>query len=170
MSDVLSRWNAMCEEEAAAEMLSICGAKRWAIRMAQARPMVAAADIFSAADTTWSAMGESDWLEAIACHPRIGYRKPAHATAQSQQWSRQEQNSAQQADEAVLNALANGNRAYEEKFGITYIVCATGKSAQEMLAILDRRLDSTREAELKEAAEQQRQITKIRLQKWLQSE
>ncbi len=114
---------------------------------------------------------EPDWLEAFACHPRIGSRKPAaHASTQSATWSKQEQSSTTSAAEQTLSHLAALNAQYEERFGFTYIVCATGKSAEEMLAILNRRLQSTREHELIEAAEQQRQITQIRLSKWLQKE
>jgi OHCU decarboxylase len=112
-------------------------------------------------------MEEPDWLEAFACHPRIGERKAAHATAKSATWSSQEQSSAAVAESDVLDELARGNDLYEQRFGFTYIVCATGKSADEMLAILNRRLARDRAAELREAAEQQRQITQIRLGKWL---
>jgi OHCU decarboxylase len=112
-------------------------------------------------------MQEADWLEAFACHPRIGERKVTHVSAQSAAWSRQEQSAAASATERVLSELAEGNALYEERFGFTYIVCATGKSADEMLAILQRRLTNDRAAELREAAEQQRQILQIRLGKWL---
>jgi OHCU decarboxylase len=112
-------------------------------------------------------MNESDWMEAFACHPRIGERKAAHAVAKSAAWSRQEQASAATAEGNVLAELAEGNARYEERFGFTYIVCATGRTAEEMLEILNRRLANSREAELREAVEQQRQITQIRLGKWL---
>jgi OHCU decarboxylase len=167
MPGTLERWNRLSADDATAELLSICGAMRWAQGMAQARPLVSAEEIEAAADRIWETMEEPDWLQAIACHPRIGSQKPAHATEQSRHWSQQEQSKAQTADAAVLSALETGNCEYEQRFGITYIVCATGKSAPEMLAILQRRLTSTREAELREAAEQQRQITRIRLRKWL---
>ena len=107
---------------------------------------------------------------AFACHPRIGerpQRRSAHAVARSAAWSKQEQSSAASASKAVLAEIAAGNARYEKLFGFTYIVCATGKSADEMLAILKRRLASNRRDELLEAAEQQRQITQIRLGKWL---
>jgi len=112
-------------------------------------------------------MGESDWLEAFSCHPRIGERAASHLQAQTAAWSRQEQSRANTAEKSLLTELAGGNRLYEEHFGLTYIVCATGKSAEEMLAILKRRLQARREDELREAAEQQRQILQIRLGKWL---
>jgi OHCU decarboxylase len=121
-----------------------------------------------AADRTWATMQEADWLEAFACHPRIGERKVSmHAGERSSAWSWAEQAQTDSASENVLDEIADGNQRYEELFGFTYIVCATGKSAEEMLAILKRRLQSTRETELREAAEQQRQIMQIRLGKWL---
>jgi OHCU decarboxylase len=112
-------------------------------------------------------MKEADWMEAFACHPRIGERKTAHASKQSASWSQQEQSSANKATERVLAELEERNLLYEHRFGFTYIVCATGKSAEEMLAILNRRLSGDRATELIQASEQQRQITQIRLGKWL---
>jgi OHCU decarboxylase len=112
-------------------------------------------------------MEEADWMEAFACHPRIGERKVSHGSTKSAAWSQQEQSSADAADDGMLAELAAGNSLYEQRFGFTYIVCATGKTAVEMLAILNRRLASDRATELREAAEQQRQITHIRLGKWL---
>jgi OHCU decarboxylase len=133
------------------------------------RPFSAPDALFAAADQVWAGMHEEDWMQAFRAHPRIGERKAAHASAQSSAWSRQEQQSVETSEETVLRQLAQGNARYEELYGFTYIVCATGKSAKEMLAILDRRLGNSRETELREAAEQQRQITQIRLRKWLNS-
>jgi OHCU decarboxylase len=135
--------------------------------MVALRPIDKVVELSMAADRVWSTMEEADWMEAFACHPRIGERKAALASAKSQAWSRQEQSSAENAEEDVLAELAAGNALYEEQFGFTYIVCATGKSAEEMLSILKRRLANERAGELREAAEQQRQITQIRLGKWL---
>jgi OHCU decarboxylase len=101
-------------------------------------------ELSEAADRIWSTMEEADWMEAFACHPRIGERKAAHASAKSVAWSHQEQSSASSAAERVLAELAAGNALYEQRFGFTYIVCATGKSAEEMLAILNRRLAGDR--------------------------
>ena len=112
-------------------------------------------------------MEEADWLEAFACHPRIGERETREAVTQSAAWSQQEQSSTANAASQVLSDLAAGNPLYEQQFGFTYIVCATGKSAEEMLGILRRRLSNDRASELREAAEQQRQIMQIRLGKWL---
>lgn len=148
-------------------MLACCGARRWADAMVASRPVSNVALLSETADRIWATMQEPDWLEAFACHPRIGERKAPHATAQSAKWSRQEQSSATTASDRTLAELAESNALYEHRFGFTYIVCATGKSADEMLAILQRRLASDRTTELREAAEQQRQITQIRLGKWL---
>lgn len=167
MNAVLDRWNKAEEGEALRAMIACCGAKRWAEAMVALRPIESVMELSVAADRVWSMMEAADWMEAFACHPRIGERKAAHALAKSQAWSRQEQSSAADAEEAVLAELAAGNTLYEERFGFTYIVCATGKSAEEMLSILNRRLANERAAELREAAEQQRQITQIRLGKWL---
>lgn len=167
MNAKLAAWNASAETEALDAMLACCGARRWAQAMVAARPIATVAELSAAADRIWSTMSEQDWMEAFACHPRIGERKAVDASAKSAAWSKQEQSSVSEAEARVLAELSEGNARYEELFGFTYIVCATGKSATEMLAILKRRLGSSREAELREAAEQQRQILQIRLGKWL---
>lgn len=181
MNAILAAWNAADESTALASMLACCGARRWALAMVALRPIDNPEELFAAADRIWATMEEADWLEAFACHPRIGApigaEKAAHAGARSaapqsfaqksERWSAQEQSGAAQAAARVLDELARGNAEYESRFGFTYIVCATGKSAGEMLAILNRRLSSGRGAELRQAAEQQRQITHIRLRKWM---
>jgi 2-oxo-4-hydroxy-4-carboxy-5-ureidoimidazoline decarboxylase len=167
MNATLGAWNKADEAAALDAMLACCGAKRWAAGMVALRPITSVLELSEAADRVWDTMQEADWMEAFACHPRIGERKPAHASARSTAWSKQEQSHATGAGDDVLAEIAEGNAKYEELFGFTYIVCATGKSAEEMLAILRRRLKSDRETELREAAEQQRQITQIRLGKWL---
>lgn len=169
MNPILVAWNKAEAEAALDAMIACCGARRWAEEMVAMRPVDSVAELSAVADRVWSAMEEADWMEAFACHPRIGERRTVHAVEQSAAWSQQEQASAAKASEHVLAELAEGNARYEERFGFTYIVCATGKSAQEMLGILNRRLASNRAAELREAAEQQRQITQIRLRKWLES-
>jgi OHCU decarboxylase len=170
MNRVLAEWNGAVADDAFAAMIACCGAKRWAAAMVEQRPFASIVELSEAADRAWNEMQEADWLEAFTCHPRIGERKAMHASAQSVAWSRQEQASAAAATEGILSELAAGNALHEERFGFTYIVCATGKSADEMLAILQRRLASDRETELREAAEQQRQILQIRLGKWLMHE
>ena len=168
MNATLAAWNAASGVEARNAMLDCCGSKRWVDAMVALRPIASVFALSDEADRVWSTMQETDWLEAFACHPRIGERKVSIlAGEQSAAWSRAEQAQTSSASERVLDEIAAGNERYEELFGFTYIVCATGKSAEEMLEILKRRLRSTREAELREAAEQQRQILQIRLGKWL---
>lgn len=168
MNQVLERWNRADAGLARDEMIGCCGAGRWAAAMVAARPFSSETDLRAAADRVWGMMQEADWLEAFACHPRIGDRRnTVHASAQSVAWSRQEQAGAGDSKAAILDRLAEGNACYEQQFGFTYIVCATGKSAEEMLQILLVRLGRNRHAELLEAAEQQRQILQIRLGRWL---
>jgi len=168
MNAILSAMNAAESEEAIDSLLSCCNARRWAERLAALRPFSDEDALFLAADKIWDTMEEPDWMEAFLAHPRIGERAAAHPSALSSRWSLQEQGAAEAAEAKVLAELADGNQRYEDLYGFTYIVRATGKSAEEMLAILKRRLSSDRETELQEAAKQQREITHIRLRKWLQ--
>jgi 2-oxo-4-hydroxy-4-carboxy-5-ureidoimidazoline decarboxylase len=167
MNATLSSWNEAPADAALEAMMACCGARRWAEGIVALRPIDSVYALSAAADRVWSTMEEADWMEAFSCHPRIGELKAPHGSTKSAAWSQQEQSSASAADDGVLTELAAGNALYEQRFGFTYIVCATGKTAVEMLAILNRRLASDRATELREAAEQQRQITQIRLGKWL---
>ena len=167
MNSTLDAWNKADDAIALEEMLTCCGARRWASAMVASRPIGSVIELSEAADEVWATMTETDWIEAFACHSRIGERKAAQAPAKSAAWSRQEQSSVITAEATILAELADGNARYEQVFGFTYIVCATGKTADEMLTILKRRLANDRSAELREAAEQQRQIMQIRLGKWL---
>ncbi|MGA9584052.1 MAG: 2-oxo-4-hydroxy-4-carboxy-5-ureidoimidazoline decarboxylase [Terracidiphilus sp.] len=166
MNAVLEAWNNADESSAKEAMLACCGARRWAEQMVALRPIPSIAELSEAADRVWADMSGADWMEAFARHPRIGERK---ASEKSTAWSTQEQAGTSSAANHVMRELAEGNGQYEERFGFTYIVCASGKSADEMLTILQRRLANEPVAELKEAAEQQRQILQIRLGKWLLS-
>jgi 2-oxo-4-hydroxy-4-carboxy-5-ureidoimidazoline decarboxylase len=169
MNSTLAEWNTADHDAAIEAMIACCGSRRWAAEMVALRPISGIPQLSNAADDLWRTMGESDLLEAFACHPRIGERKQAQSSSQSAAWSRQEQSSTNSASDSLLTEIAERNHLYEQQFGFTYIVCATGKSAEEMLDILKRRMMNDRTAELKEAAEQQRQITQIRLGKWLAS-
>jgi len=170
MSGVLTRWNRLGVEDAAKEILPCCGSRTWAHGMAERRPIVDEAELLAAGNEVWNRLPEADWLEAFRSHPRIGEsRGPAKATARLAAWSGEEQRSVKTADKEIKLGLAEGNRAYEDRFHRTFIVCATGKSPEEMLEILRRRLRNGDAAELREAAEQQRQIVQLRLKKWLGS-
>lgn len=168
MSEVLVRWNRLPVDEAAQEILACCGSAAWAQAVAARRPLDNDASLIETSDKVWQSLGTSDWMEAFSKHPRIGERKdPQAASAQSATWSAQEQRGVADAGESVQSALQAANREYERKFGRVFIVCATGKSAPEILAILRRRLRNDDPTELREAAEEQRKITNIRLKKWL---
>jgi OHCU decarboxylase len=167
MNAILAIWNSLDTESAVSALLNCCAAHRWARAVAAQRPYATEDQLLKTADSVWATTDELDWMQAFKAHPRIGERTAAHASAQSSAWSQQEQSAAESAEADVLAELASGNARYEEIFGFTYIVCATGKSAEEMLAILRRRLANKRPFELKAAAEQQRQITQLRLKKWL---
>ena len=160
--------NALPPEAAEAELLACCGSRRWARELAARRPFGGAAALLAAADEVWWSLAPDDWHEAFRAHPRIGERKAAPAqTARAAGWSAQEQSAASSADAEVAEALAEGNRAYERRFGHIYIVCATGKTAEEMLAILRARLANAPETELRAAAAEQAKITRLRLEKLL---
>ena len=170
MSGVLARWNGLKVEEAAEEILPCCGSKAWAIDMAKRRPVEDETMLLAASDEAWAKLPELDWLEAFRSHPRIGEsRAPVTTAARSAAWSKEEQGTMSAAEEEIKIALAEGNRVYEEKFGRTFIVCATGKSPTEILGTLMKRLRNDQGTELREAAEEQRQITQLRLKKWLQA-
>jgi 2-oxo-4-hydroxy-4-carboxy-5-ureidoimidazoline decarboxylase len=168
MSDPLARWNFLPAIAAVDEILPCCGSRVWAERMADRRPMPQEESVLAASDEIWRSLKESDWLEAFRSHPRIGESQAANvAQPLSAAWSKQEQRKVAQADESLKSALADGNREYERRFERIFIVCATGKSPAEILRILRQRLQNDEHTELQEAAEQQRQITQIRLRKWL---
>jgi OHCU decarboxylase len=167
-SEVLVRWNQLPAEKAARELQACCGSSAWACQLALRRPFPTEAALRAAADEIWSGLGREDWMEAFSKHPRIGERKsPLAASAQSSAWSAEEQRDAAAAGEALARALREANQEYEERFGRVFIVCARGKSASEILEILRRRLRNDDQTEWREAAEEQRKITEIRLKKWL---
>jgi OHCU decarboxylase len=164
----LARLNALPAADAEAELLTCCGSRAWSRRMAALRPFAGEDTLFDGADEVWWALGEQDWLEAFRSHPRIGERKAeAGQTQREQGWSRGEQAGMDAAAEATRRALADGNRAYEERFGHIYLVCATGRSADELLSILTDRLRNEPDAELRVAAGEQAKITRLRLRKLL---
>jgi 2-oxo-4-hydroxy-4-carboxy-5-ureidoimidazoline decarboxylase len=168
VSEILARWNELPQEEAAREILPCCGSETWAADMASRRPIQDELSLMETSDAIWRGLPESEWLEAFRSHPRIGEsRAEADSVAQSWAWSEQEQQKAASADEAMKLALKWGNREYEQKFGRIFIVCATGKSAAEILEILRRRLHNDEATELQQAAEEQRKIMHIRLNKWI---
>ena len=168
MSRVLQGWNLSSQRAAEAEILPCCGSRAWARGLASERPFDDVAALLAASDRIWSKLSAADWSEAFRSHPRIGSAVSAgKSSARSLEWSAREQSGALAASDAVKLALAAADREYERKFGRIFIICASGKSATEILENLERRLNNEERAELLEAADQQRQITQIRLKKWV---
>jgi OHCU decarboxylase len=171
--DILEQWNRLPVDQATQAILPCCGSKAWAQGMSARRPLVNESALLAESNEVWRNLAHSDWMEAFHSHPRIGEPRVESSPlesppAQSVVWSAREQRDVTDADAGVKRALADANREYEQRFGRIFIVCATGKSAREILEILSRRLKNDGETELLEAAEQQRQITELRLRKWIQ--
>jgi 2-oxo-4-hydroxy-4-carboxy-5-ureidoimidazoline decarboxylase len=151
-------------DEARALLERCCGSRRWVERMLARRPFHDDTALLAAAHDEWFALGPDDWREAFAHHPRIGDRRAAATRFDStRKLSLQEQSGVAAAPARVLDALVEGNRAYEARFGHTFIVCASGRSADEMLDLLRSRLTNDAATELGIAADEQARITAIRL-------
>jgi 2-oxo-4-hydroxy-4-carboxy-5-ureidoimidazoline decarboxylase len=171
MNKVLARWNSLDLATAAREALPCCGSQAWAAALAAARPIPDEESLLKTSSSIWLNLAEEGWREAFDSHPRIGQNHAqAHATEKSLRWSAQEQRAALSKDEAIKLALEDANRRYEERFGRIFIICASGKTSAEILAILEARMQNDAATEIREAAEQQHQITHLRLHRWLESE
>jgi len=164
----LAAWNILSPEAAAAAILPCNGSQAWANQLAALRPFATPFDLTCTADIVWRSLPPADQQQAFDSHPRIGEQHARSATSESLALSAAEQSTAHLTADTQAT-LAAANRVYEEKFNRIFIVCATGKSAEEMLNILQHRLANDPSTELREAAEQQRQITQLRLRKWLAS-
>lgn len=161
--------NALSAADREAAFKRCCGATRWAQAMAAMAPFASRAQLFGEAENQWWRLAEADWREAFTHHPKIGadveaLREKFAATAG---WSEGEQQGVAQASETVLQALAQGNTDYEARYGYIFIVCASGKSAEQMLALLRRRADNDPAQEIFIAAGEQAKITALRLEKLL---
>ena len=156
----LQELNDTSDTQAAEILGKCCGASRWIEAMISKRPFESPADLYEAADSAWGKCGRRDYLEAFSHHPRIGERRVDG-------WAQGEQSGARDASSSTQEELAQINREYEKKFGYIYIVCATGKSADEMLGIARSRIHNDPESELRIAAEEQRKIMQLRLRKLL---
>jgi allantoicase len=160
--------NALPAGKARAAFLDCCGAHAWANRMAAARPFRDLRHVWETADDAANGLERRAWLEAFRHHPPIGGTKAAKSQSKAaSEWSRTEQRGAAVASFEQHEALAKANRAYRRRFGYIFIVCASGKGAEEMLKILEARLANDPEKELRVAADEQRKITRLRLEKLL---
>lgn len=164
----LTEFNHLTTDQRKAELRKCCGAEAWTEGMCLCFPFASKETLLAKADEIWNGLTESDWLQAFAHHPKIGdlesLKKKFASTAG---FAANEQASVRQASPQTLEALAKGNDEYEHKFSYIFIVCATGKSAEEMLDMLISRLPNSKEEEIRLAAGEQAKITKLRLEKLL---
>ena len=162
----LDSFNSMPQDDAVEALLQCCGSTHWAEETATARPYQTLNALITQANEIWWSLKSDDWLEAFRSHPKIGEKKAAASVSdQSSQWSGQEQAGVSYASSDTVDALAALNWAYEQKFGFIFIICATGKTSEEMLAALRKRIENDADTELPIAAAEQSKITELRLKK-----
>ncbi|MDZ4835680.1 MAG: 2-oxo-4-hydroxy-4-carboxy-5-ureidoimidazoline decarboxylase [Candidatus Melainabacteria bacterium] len=162
----LSLLNELEFNDARDAFLKCCGSERWAYALAAARPYESDDELLKMADAAFAEFGRDDWMDAFAAHPKIGdVDSLRQKYGNTKDWAQSEQAGVNGVSDDVIERLASGNKLYEDRFGYIFIVCATGKSAEEMLAILNGRVDNDPEIELGIAAEEQKKITHIRLGK-----
>lgn len=165
--DLAAHLNQLSRESAECALFSCCASRSWVAQMLDRRPFASTEDVFLAAAEGWAALGRDDYLEAFAGHPKIGDNLAVlrERFARTAGWSSEEQAGVTSASDAVLEDLRRANISYHERFGYIFIVCATGKSAEEMLALLQARLLHDPARELAVAAAEQAKITRLRLEK-----
>jgi 2-oxo-4-hydroxy-4-carboxy-5-ureidoimidazoline decarboxylase len=161
----VSVFDALPDQEAAPFLESCCGSQAWLQEMLARRPFGTFRHLVDTAEEVWWSLGPDDWREAFDHHPRIGETSAAPQGGMARGWSSAEQHGVTRAAEPMRQALAEGNREYERRFGHIFLVCATGKSADEMLAMLRERLSNDPATELRVAAGEQAKITRLRLEK-----
>ena len=154
-------------EQARIELLKCCGSNNWVNNILAARPFSSVAQLHVQAETIWLDLGKDDYLEAFASHPKIGESKVPEKAKNTENWTRKEQAGILSASDPVKLKLEKHNYKYEKKFGYIFIVCATGKSAEEMLEMLQHRLENSAPIELNIAAYEQNKITLLRLNNML---
>ena len=158
----LQRLNALPRDAALEQFMSVCSSRRWAGSMTDSRPFTDREQLHGTAESAWLSLGPEDWLEALEGHPRIGESGGA-----AEEHSRQEQAGMQDASDSSRAAIASGNREYEERFGHVFLISAAGRSPQEILSQLTKRLDNSPEEELRVAAQEHLRITRLRLDRML---
>lgn len=163
---LLSQFNQLTTQEQHATLQQCCASESWVQHMLTSSPFVDVTSTIASANTHWEAMETADILQAFEAHPKIGdVNSLREKYSNTKDTAGHEQSGAKNADEQTLSVLASANSDYEHKFGYIFIVCATGKSAAQMLEILKTRLPNSAERELPIAAEEQRKITQLRLEK-----
>jgi len=169
--DAIIPWvNALQTKDAVDEFKKVCGSSSWCESMIRRRPFVDAASIHHAADQVFLSLMPSDWQDAFSHHPKIGdIHSLKMRFAGNDKWSQDEQAAAASTDESTILELANENANYETKFGFIFIICASGKSANEVLSAVRERIRHDPEQEMKIAAQEQIKITHLRIDKWTQA-
>ncbi|MEP7170272.1 MAG: 2-oxo-4-hydroxy-4-carboxy-5-ureidoimidazoline decarboxylase [Bacteroidota bacterium] len=148
------------------DLFQCCGSTEWINRLAEKHPFSSIEELKKESDNIWFSLNEKDWLEAFKHHPKIGDVKSLEKKfASTKEWASNEQSGINTASQNVLTELKELNDEYEKKFGYIFIVCATGKSAVEMLSVLKSRLKNSPEEEIKIAANEQNKITHLRIDK-----
>jgi OHCU decarboxylase len=165
VSLTLTKLNVLPAPDAEQLLLACCGSRAWARNVVARRPYSDVEELLATSDEVWSRLTPEDWREAFAKHPRIGAR--AAASGVEQRWSEGEQFQAHQGAAPTLAELATVNAEYEHRFGHVFLICATGKTAEEILANARGRLHNDPEREICIAAEEQRRITHLRVRKLL---
>lgn len=164
----LDKLNKLNSAQAKHFFMQCCTSSKWVERMVKALPYSDELALKEAANKAWQDLDKRDYLEAFEGHPKIGDLSSLRAKyANTKALAGNEQGLVKEADEQILNALSQGNKDYEDKFGFIFIVCATGKSAEQMSQLLQTRLPNTYEQELTNAAQEQRKIFQIRIDKAL---
>ena len=162
----LKRINESSVAEAHEGLRQLCGSNAWCGKLTALRPFAGSSGLHAAADAAFDELSDDDWIEAFSYHPKIGDIDSLRTKfAGNKQWSAAEQSGMALADERTIIELAEGNQAYEARFGYIFIVCASGKSAAEILARLQARLGNDAITELAIAANEQRKITHLRIDK-----
>lgn len=165
----LHELNILSQPQLKEELLKCCGSSSWVKMMMAYFPADDLVELLEDAEEMWYACSKEDWKEAFTHHPKIGdVESLTKKFASTAAWASGEQGGVAIASKETIEALAEGNRLYEEKFGYIFIVCATGKSAEEMLGLLQLRLKNSPNEEIQVAADEQNMITKLRLEKLLE--
>jgi OHCU decarboxylase len=155
----LEEFNGLSQEQAKQRLLACCGSREWVNHLMEHFPFPSIEELKLQSDKAWFSLDRNDWLEAFSAHPRIGEKKTADAQALN------EQSSLKEASQEIFNEFASLNEAYFRKFGFIFIVCASGKTAAEMLRLLQERIQNDEAQELHHAANEQNLITHLRIDK-----
>ncbi len=166
----LARFNSMSDDAASAELHRCCHSQRWVEGVMGRRPFESAEKLYEAASVVWTALGEVDWREAFAGHPRIGDRDGLKsAPLATRAWAHAEQGGALADSEDIIAKLAGMNQQYEIKFGHIFLICASGKSGGDMIGEIQKRMNHSADTELRAAADEQAKITRLRLERLVKS-